>query len=157
MAGVASGHSSALGVDRPGGRDRVARVGGVVPERILSDDPELAAFAREHIGSVWAVELLLLLRRDRERCWTPEDLVRELRASTNLVRDNLAAFQKSGLAVEDDAGCWRYAPAGAVLDGLADRLEAAYRERPVSIINLIAAPPDPIQGLADAFKWRGDK
>ena len=123
----------------------------------MSDDSELAAFAREHIKSVWAVELLLLLRRDAARCWAPEDLVRELRASSNLVRDNLAAFQRSGLAVEDDTGCWRYAPAGAVLDDLAARLEAAYRERPVSIINLIATPPDPIQGLADAFKWRGDK
>jgi hypothetical protein len=136
---------------------RFARVGGVVPELSVSDDPELAAFAREHIRSVWAVELLLLLRRDAGRCWTPEDLVRELRASSNLVRDNLAAFQKSGLAVEDDGGCWRYAPAIPVLHDLADRLEAAYRERPVAIINLIAAPPDPIQGLADAFKWRGDK
>jgi len=123
----------------------------------LSRDQDLAAFAREHIKSVWAVELLMLLRRDAARCWAPDELVRELRASTNLVRDKLAAFQKSGLAVEDDDGCWRYAPAGAALDDLATRLEAAYRERPVSIINLISAPPDPIQGLADAFKWRGEK
>ncbi|MBJ7411575.1 MAG: hypothetical protein JHD15_14590 [Phenylobacterium sp.] len=123
----------------------------------MSGDPELAAFAREHIRSVWAVELLLLLRRDVERCWAAEDLVRELRASSNLVRDNLARFHTSGLAMQDDDGCWRYAPASPVLDELAGRLEAAYRERPVSIINLIAAPPDPIQGLADAFKWRGEK
>lgn len=122
----------------------------------MSDDPALVAFAREHIRSVWAVELLLLLRRDAERCWAPDELVRELRASSNLVRDNLEAFQKSGLAVQDDLGCWRYRPASAMLGQLASRLEAAYRERPVSIINLIAAP-DPIQGLADAFKWRGDK
>lgn len=123
----------------------------------MADDPELVAFAREHIRSVWAVELLLLLRRDAARCWAPDELVRELRASTTLVRDNLAGFQKSGLAIEDDAGCWRYAPALRTLDDLATRLEAAYRERPVAIINLISAPPDPIQGLADAFKWRGDK
>jgi hypothetical protein len=123
----------------------------------LSDDRELAAFTREHMRSVWAVELLLLLRRDRERCWAPELLVAELRASSMLVADNLAAFERSGLAVQDDEGCWRYAPAGAALDDLATRLEAAYRQRPVAIINLIATPPDPIQGLADAFKWRGDK
>ncbi|WP_296595164.1 hypothetical protein [Phenylobacterium sp.] len=123
----------------------------------MADDPRLVAFAREHIKSVWAVELLLLLRRDPARCWAPDELVRELRASTNLVRDNLASFQRSGLAVEDDDACWRYAPAAAALDELAGQLEAAYRERPVAIINLISAPPDPIQGLADAFKWRGDK
>jgi hypothetical protein len=123
----------------------------------LSDAPDLAAFAREHVRSVWAVELLLILRRDRKRCWPAEALVAELRASTNLVSDILKGFETSGLAVCDDQGCWRYAPAGPVLDELADRLEAAYRERPVAIINLIAKPPDPIQGLADAFKWRGDK
>lgn len=122
----------------------------------MSDDADLAAFVREHMRSVWAVELLLLLRRDPERCWPPVDLVAELRASTNLVTDNLTAFERSGLAVRDDTGCWRYAPASAALGDLADRLEQAYRERPVSIINLIARP-DPIQGLADAFKWRGDK
>lgn len=122
----------------------------------MSEDLELAGFVREHMRSVWAVELLLLLRRDPERCWPPEALVAEMRASTNLVRDNLAAFQRGGLAVEDDEGCWRYAPAGAVLDELAGRLERAYRERPVAIINLISRP-DPIQGLADAFKWRAEK
>jgi hypothetical protein len=122
----------------------------------LNKDPELTGFVREHMHSVWAVELLLLLRRDRERCWAPEALVAELRASANLVRDNLTSFQKSGLAVQDDTGCWRYAPAAPALDDLATRLEQAYRERPVAIINLIARP-DPIQGLADAFKWRGDK
>jgi hypothetical protein len=128
----------------------------------LSDDPSskdggLAEFVREHMRSVWAVELLLILRRDPERCWAPQALVAELRASTNLVNDNLQHFETSGLAVRDDDGCWRYAPAGAPLHELAGRLEAAYRERPVAIINLIARPPDPIQGLADAFKWRGDK
>mgnify|MGYP000877279102 CR=1 FL=1 len=122
----------------------------------MSEDAGLAAFVREHMRSVWAVELLLLLRRDPERCWPPADLVAELRASTNLVTDNLTAFERSGLAVCDDDGCWRYAPAAPALDALATRLEQAYRERPVAIINLIARP-DPIQGLADAFKWRGDK
>jgi hypothetical protein len=123
---------------------------------VLSSDPELSAFVREHMRSVWAVELLLVLRRDRERCWRAEDLVAELRASTNLVGDILASFETSGLALHDDAGCWRYAPAGPALDELAARLEGAYRERPVAIINLIASRIDPIQGLADAFKWRGD-
>jgi len=123
----------------------------------LSEQPELAAFVREHVRSVWAVELLLLLRRDRERSWPAADLVRELRASTPLVNDNLQRFERSGLAMRDDDDRWRYAPAAPVLDELAGRLEAAYRERPVTVINLIATPPDPVQGLADAFKFRGDK
>ncbi|MCR5874457.1 hypothetical protein LRS10_09915 [Phenylobacterium sp. J426] len=123
----------------------------------MSDKPELAAFVREHIRSVWAVELLLLLRRDVDRRWSAAELVRELRASTPLVNDNLQRFERSGLVVRDEDDTWRYAPAIQVLHDLANQLEAAYRERPVSIINIIAAPPDPVQGLADAFKFRGDK
>jgi hypothetical protein len=122
----------------------------------LPDSAELASFVREQLRSVWAVELLLMLRREPSRAWTAPQLVAELRASANLVEDNLAAFERSGLAVNDGAGSWRYSPANPVLDQLAARLDAAYRERPVAIINLIARP-DPVQGLADAFKWRGDK
>jgi hypothetical protein len=123
----------------------------------LADDPDLAAFVREHVRSVWALELLLLLKRDPDRTWAPQALVAELRASPSLVVDNLHRFEASGLALRDEGEGWRYAPASPLLAQLADQLERAYRERPVSVINVIAAPPDPIQGLADAFKFRGDK
>lgn len=110
---------------------------------------------REHVRSVWALELLLLLKKDVARCWPPAELVRELRGSTGLVNDNLQRFERGGLAVHDEAGCWRYAPAAGVIGALCDRLEAVYRERPVSVINLIAAPRDPLQTFANAFKFRG--
>jgi hypothetical protein len=122
----------------------------------LADEAELAQFVREHVRSVWAVELLLVLKRDPERRWPPDALTAELRASSSLVVDNLQRFERSGLAMRDEAAGWRYAPASPLIAELADRLERAYRERPVSVINLIAAPPDPVQGLADAFKFRGD-
>lgn len=121
----------------------------------MASDPELLAFVRESIRSVWALELLMLLKRDPDRCWEAPDLVRELRASQSLVGDNLSRFERGGLAVLDDANCYRYAPASPALDDLCSRLEAAYRERPVAVINMIAKP-DPLQGLADAFKFRGD-
>jgi DNA-binding IclR family transcriptional regulator len=120
----------------------------------LSSDPDLAAFVREHLRSVWALELLLVLRRDRERGWTAAELVRELRASTGLVNDNLVRFERSGLVARDDEGRFRYRPAAAVLGALCDRLETAYRQRPVAIVNLIAAPRDALQSLADAFRFR---
>jgi hypothetical protein len=120
----------------------------------LSSDPDLAAFVREHLRSVWALELLLLLRRDPERCWTAPDLVRELRGSTGLVNDNLARLERGGLAVREEDGRFRYRPAAPVLDALCERLETAYRQRPVAIVNLIAAPRDPLQSLADAFRFR---
>lgn len=123
----------------------------------MSADAELAAFLREHVRSVWGVEQLLLMKRDPARCWPPAELVAELRASTGLVSDNLARFERAGLVAPDDAGCYRYRPAAPVLGDLCERLEKAYRERPVAIVNLIAAPRDPLQSLADAFRFkRGD-
>ncbi|MBL8554724.1 MAG: hypothetical protein JNL41_10635 [Phenylobacterium sp.] len=46
----------------------------------------MAEFVRDHMRSVWAVQLLLRLRRDSAHCWSPEALVAELRASKNLRR-----------------------------------------------------------------------
>lgn len=121
----------------------------------MTAGPDLIGFVREHIRSVWALELLLLLRRDPDRCWAPADLVRELRASQMLVSDNLQRLEAAGVVIPDDDGCFRYAPANAVLDDLCARLEAAYRERPVAVVNMIAKPTS-VQSLADAFKFRGD-
>lgn len=121
----------------------------------MATEAELETFVREHIRSVWALEVLLLLRRDPERCWTPPELVRELRASTLLVTDNLKRLQHSGLVAPSDEGGFCYAPANPVLEAVCAELEAAYRARPVSVINMIAKPVDPLQSLADAFKLKG--
>jgi hypothetical protein len=120
----------------------------------LSSDQDLATFVREHLRSVWALELLLLLRNDAERRWSTAELVRELRASTGLVATNLQLLERGGLAMPDDAGCFRYSPASPRLVELCDKLAAAYRERPVTIVNLIAQPRDPLQSLADAFRFK---
>lgn len=120
-------------------------------------DHDLLGFIREHIGSVWALELLLLMRRQPDRDWAAQDLVAELRASTSLVGDNLVRLQRAGLISSTDDGRFRFAPAGPALTGLCDELDAAYRQRPVQVINAIAAPPDKLQALADAFRIKRDK
>jgi hypothetical protein len=121
----------------------------------LAEDADLSAFVREHIRSVWALELLLLLRRDPDRCWAPADLVLELRASQMLVVDNLQRLEHAGLVVPDEAGCFRYAPVNPALAVVCDALDAAYRQRPVAIVNMIARSGS-LQSLADAFKFKGD-
>jgi hypothetical protein len=123
-------------------------------EAFLASDQDLAVFVREHLRSVWAVELLLLLRKDAERCWSAAELVKELRASTGLVTTNLQLFERGGLVVMDEKACARFSPAAPVLGELCDKLADAYRERPVSIINLIAQPRDPLRSLADAFRFK---
>jgi hypothetical protein len=59
--------------------------------------------------------------------------------------------------VNDLEGRHRYAAASRLLDDFCARLAAEYRERPVAIINLISAPEDRIQQLADAFRFKGDR
>lgn len=121
----------------------------------MTIDPATLAFIREHIRSVWALEQLLLMRRQPERRWLAADLVKELRASTPLVEANLAAFERAGVALKQDDGSYRFAPATPVLAKLCDEIETAYRERPVAMINAISST-DRLQDLADAFKLRKD-
>jgi hypothetical protein len=121
----------------------------------VTADRDVFQFIREHVRSVWALELLLRLKHDPERCWSVEDLVRDLRASQGLVGDNLAALATAGLVVEEDRGCFRYAPAADALAKVCDQLEAAYRAKPVTVIRWISAPTERLQSLADAFKFKG--
>lgn len=100
------------------------------------------------------LELLLLLRRDPERCWSEEELVRELRASHTVVAGSLRSAAASSLVERVDKATWRFQPAGLVLADLCEALEAAYRERPVWVLNMIAKPSS-LQTLANAFKFRG--
>ncbi|MBW3558970.1 MAG: hypothetical protein KY446_09775 [Proteobacteria bacterium] len=118
-------------------------------------DEDLLSFIQGSIRSVWALELLLLLRREPDRTWTAEDAARELRANARLVSDQFAGLQTAGL-IACEAGC-RYAPAGPMLDALCARLETAYRERSGQVIKAImAGPNDKLQIFADAFRLRGD-
>ena len=121
----------------------------------VTGDRDVLSFIREHIRSVWALELLLKLKADPERCWTADELVESMRASHALVDGNLGALMSAGLVVPDDAGCFRYRPAAPALAKLCDELEETYRVRPVTVIRWISAPAERLQSLADAFRFTG--
>jgi hypothetical protein len=119
--------------------------------------PDLSAFIESAVPSVWALETLLLLRRTPDAGWAADKLVAELRASGPLVNDCLMGLQRAGLILGEDAG-FRYAPASPTLAALCDALEAAYRERPVAVVNTITRRrSDPLKGFADSFRFGGWK
>lgn len=125
-------------------------------ERVLDDD--LQEFIQGTLRSVWTLEVLLLLRRTRERDWSGDELVRELRASEVVVSENLGLLQAAGLVAPDAQGRWRYTPASPVFDALTRRLETVYREKPVSVVKaIVASPNEKLQTFADAFKLKGDR
>jgi hypothetical protein len=117
---------------------------------------DLSAFIRSAIPSVWAVEILILLRREPGRRWTADALVQEMRASNTLVGEVLAVFNAAGLVRREDDDSHVYDPTEA-LGLLADQLETAYRERPAAVVKaILSSPNDKLQSFADAFRFRGD-
>lgn len=119
-------------------------------------DRDLLAFIGGSIRSVWALEMLLLLKRDPARRWTPSELVRELRASTMVVDEGIRTFAAAGLISGDDDRGWAYAPASSVIAEMCDALDRAYRERPVAVVNAIVSRTDKIQSFANAFRLRNE-
>jgi len=117
----------------------------------------LLRFIQTSIKSVWAVEVLLLLRRDPARSWSAEDLTRELRSSLLIVADALMSFNKLGLVGEDAERLYRYQPATPELDDIVKELAKAYAEAPVAVTEVIFSAPDrKLRLFADAFRLKKD-
>ncbi|HVZ99994.1 MAG TPA: hypothetical protein VG841_06740 [Caulobacterales bacterium] len=117
-------------------------------------DTDLQDFLGGVVRSVWTLELLLLLRRRSPDGLTPEQLTRELRATPTLVLDCLRQLETAGVAASE-AGAWRFAPSSPRLAELCGRLELAYLERPVAVVDAIMASPNArLKNFADAFRFK---
>ena len=131
-----------------------AGTGDVTEPGSTSIPDDIVAFLNKHITTVWALDLLLLMRQNRSRGWTIEALARELRASSQVIMRVIPPLIAAGIVVEMDGGL-RYAPLQRDLDDTIERLEGVYKQLPVTIIRHIAlAPHRGAQGFADAFKFR---
>lgn len=98
---------------------------------------EITGFIRSTFRSVWALELLCLLRRD-PRAWTQAEMVAALRGSELIVAQSLAGLAAAGLVTVDDAGGARYAPESEALDALAGEAEEYFATSPDAVRRLIA-------------------
>jgi hypothetical protein len=120
---------------------------------------DLKAFILKYVESVVDVELLILLTERREACWTPEEVARELRVEPAWAVSELARFASLGLVSETSATppVYRYGFRTADLETSVRDLIAMYRERRVSVIDLIySRPSEAIRSFADAFRLRKD-
>lgn len=115
-------------------------------------------FVAAHVSSIELLEVLLLLRRSDGREWKDAEVAREIGSSIMSIRDRLANLAARGLVSARETGddiWYRYAPApeaGAIIDDLA----RTYKERRLTIIDLIYARPAPsdIETFSDAFRIR---
>jgi hypothetical protein len=116
-------------------------------------DAELQGLIRTAIHSTWSLELLLHVRKGPHRRFTHDELVLELRSTRGLIDRCIKDLQDAKLLECAGETC-TYAPATSALDALCERLERAYAERPIAVINAIMqSPSDRRQSFADAFKF----
>jgi hypothetical protein len=119
------------------------------------NEDDVLAFVQRSIKSVWALELLLLLRRDRQRTWRPEEMVLEMRSSDAAVADALTGLRNIGFIAPDSAGPHAYQPASAQLDRIAGRIEEVYAAKPLAVVKAItSAPNDKLRLFSDSFKLK---
>ena len=121
----------------------------------MAQEEDVLNFAASSIASIWALELLLLVRQDR-RAWTSAELMRQLRGSDAVITQCLHRLQNLGLITED-SGNYLYKPSSLESDNLANELENLYRLKPVTVVSAIAnAPQRKLQILSDAFRLKKD-
>lgn len=119
-------------------------------------DDDIVLFVQAAISSVCALETLLLLRNARQRSFSAEQLVRELRSSDLAVAQALAQLQKSELIEADADGGYRYQQASERLDAICERLESLYERKPVKIVHaILEAPDEKLRTFAEAFRLSG--
>lgn len=103
-------------------------------------DERVRAFLATYVNSVEQIEVLFLLRATADREWSADECSRELRSDLRWVQERLGDFTARGLLAvrEVDAVVkYRYAPSTEDTRGLIDGVAKAYKERRVSVINLI--------------------
>jgi len=116
----------------------------------------VSSFIRGSFRSVWALELLLHLKRTHERAWSPDELVDVLRGSALIVAQSLEGLMRSGLVSIDAEGCARYLPASPELERLADATQELYSRKPETVRRIIVSGSHSgLANFADAFRlWK---
>lgn len=119
----------------------------------MASPDELAAFIASSFRSIWALELLLLLKREARPC-TTDELVTTMRASGSVVESALDSLLSAGLAGKDGTTV-AYMPVTADVAVLVDETDQLYRSKPDRVRRLIIASSN--RGLAafsDAFRLK---
>jgi hypothetical protein len=122
---------------------------------VSNSDDNVLQFIAASFPSVWTLELLLALKRDR-RAWTREQLVSTLRASELVVAKALDALVAAGLASIEGEGAV-YLPVNREVEDCVEQVEQLYRTRPNAVRrSIISAGTSSASAFADAFKIRRD-
>lgn len=124
----------------------------------MADRAHLEEFIGSTFRSVWALELLCMLRKREGERLSHDEMVEGLRASDTIVSQSLAMLSSAGLVLTDDSGGARYRPANQELGVLVGETEQFYKTSPNSVRRIIAQSWNPgLTAFADSFKLRKDE
>jgi hypothetical protein len=119
---------------------------------------ELYKFLQVTLGSVWALELMMTLRREPRRAWSTEALTAEMRASLPLVTSLIARFERGGVVAVTETGQWIWRPLDARVEELAAAAADAYAVAPFRVTRTITGTPNrEIQQFAEAFRLKPNR
>ena len=119
----------------------------------MASTEQLATFIATSFRSVWALEVLLLLKREA-RALSTDELVASLRASTAVVNQALGSLVAGGLAAVD-GGNAEYRPVTTEVAALVDATERSYATRPDHVRRVIIAGANPsLIAFSDAFRLK---
>lgn len=114
---------------------------------------ELASFIASSFRSVWALELLLLLKREA-RAYTADELVALMRASPSVLKSALESLTAAGLT-SPDGDSYGYTPVSPKVSALVDETEQLYQTRPNRVRRLIVASNyKGLAAFAEAFRLK---
>jgi hypothetical protein len=131
------------------------------PDRdVSSNDPipqEVHRFLDRHISSVDQLEILLFLREQRARPWSPLEVSIELRYNEAAAAERMKSMNALGLLERDGDSSFRFAPSDSETDRVVSLLATMYRDYRLRVIERIFAKPDGLTAFAEAFRLRGEK
>jgi len=100
---------------------------------------ELKTFLKEHLHSVFSLEVLLLLRREQTRSLSVSEVANELGIEIDVAQQQLSKLTSAKLIskANGDVEEFRYGPVDERLVSLVDQLAVAYAKQRVPILSLI--------------------
>ena len=119
---------------------------------------ELRSLIQETIPTLDAAELLLLLAHHRERPYSVQSIIVDMRpaaVSESTARRYLQQFESRGLVSRREDETYQYAPVAPELEAAVRALTRVYNERPVTLVRMIYSLKDEkIRSFADAFRLK---
>ena len=123
--------------------------------RVKSSNDEILRFIASSFRSVWALELLLVLKSEL-RPWSHDDLNSTMRASKLVVTKALGALEAAGF-VTIEGSCAQYAPISEEVAALVEQAEELYARRPDAVRRAIVSDASAdAAAFANAFRLRKD-